>query len=76
MLQFCDKKGTVMLDLMDIKIENNNLVVTGKMMGVMVSSIYIKPQDLWGLRKMLSWKIIRSVPLLLLKGWKETEKQE
>lgn len=70
-MKFYDKSGNVVMEVMDICMKGNDMVLTGRMMGVMITSIYIRPRDLWELRKLMSWSVIRSLPAMLLKGMKE-----
>ena len=70
-MKFYDKQGSVVMDLMSIQVDGADLVIKGKMMGVVVTSIYVRPRDFWGLRKLLSWSVIRFLPVMLARGMKD-----
>jgi hypothetical protein len=62
------RDGIEMLDVKSIDREGENLVLKGKMMGTMSTAIYLRPEDLWQALRLLSWRLILSLPLTLGRG--------
>lgn len=67
-MKVLNKDGIEMMDIKSIDKDGDKLVIKGKMMGSMATVIHVRPEDLWDAFKMLSWKTLLSMPLMLLRG--------
>jgi hypothetical protein len=68
------KDGIEMMDVKSIQQEGDQLVLKGKMMGAMATTIYVNPEDMWSALKLFPLAVILRMPLLLLKGWWRQQK--
>ena len=67
-MKMYSKEGVEMMHVASVKRENDDLVVKGKMMGAMTMSIYMRPEDLWSGKGLLTWSVIRHIPVMIFKG--------
>ena len=74
-MKMYDMHGNIMMDISSLDRKGDNLVMKGKMMGAMPASIYLKPKDLWQAKSLLTWRVIRYLPSMIVKGWKQSRKQ-
>jgi len=75
-MKMYSKEGVEMMDTMSIARDGDNIVVKGRMMGAMVTSIYCKPKDLWDSLSLLSWPVISYVPVMMVKGFLASRKDK
>ena len=68
-MKMYSKEGNVMMDTHSLRREGDNLIMKGKMMEAMAMSIYLRPEDIWAGKSLLSWSIIWYMPIILVKGW-------
>lgn len=68
-MKLYSKEETEVMDVQSLQREGGNLILTGKVMGAMMLSVYLKPDDIWRLLGLLSWSIAWRLPFLLLKGF-------
>ena len=70
-MKLFSKEGLEMMDMISVRREGDILVIKGKMMGAMTTSIYLKPKDAWQSISFLSWSILWYMPIILIKGFWE-----
>ena len=68
-MKMYSREGTEMMDMMSLHREGDIVVVKGKMMGAMITSICLKPEDAWKSLGLLSWSVIWYFPIILVKGF-------
>jgi hypothetical protein len=68
-MKLYDKQGNVVMDLIHIAREEDDIVLKARLMGALVTYIYLKPADLWSLKNFLPWSVVCYVPGIILKGW-------
>lgn len=68
-MKMYSKEGNTMMDTKSLRREGDNLIMKGKMMDAMAMSIYLKPEDIWAGKNLLTWDIIWHMPIILVKGW-------
>ena len=56
------------MEVYSLQLEGSNLILNGKVMDVMMISIYLRPEDIWKVKDLLSWSIIWHFPFMLAKG--------
>ena len=69
-MKLYNKDGVEMFDVASIVCKDDMLVVKGKMMGTMATTLHVPPRALWEAFAMLSWRTRLALPLLLFKGWR------
>jgi len=74
-MKLYDIHGNVMMEISPLDRKGDDLVTKGKMMGAMPASIFLRPNDLWQAKSLLSWRVIRYLPSMAIKGWKQSRKQ-
>lgn len=67
-MKIYSKDGVEMIDVKSIERRDDVLVVKGKMMGSMATTIHVTPQNLWEAFCLLPWKARLALPLMLVKG--------
>ena len=68
-MKMYSKEGNTMMDTKSLRREGDNLIMKGKMMDAMAMSVYLKPEDIWAGKNLLTWNIIWYMPVILVKGW-------
>ena len=68
-MKMYSKEGNVMMDTRSLRREGDTLIMKGKMMEAMNMSIYLKPEDIWEAKNLLSWSVIWYMPIIIIKGW-------
>ena len=74
-MKMYDLYRNVVMDVSSLERKGDDLVMKGKMMGTMPATIYIKPEEVWLAKNLLSWSIIWYLPALMVKGWRRSRKQ-
>ncbi|MDY6892769.1 MAG: hypothetical protein SVO26_03515 [Chloroflexota bacterium] len=74
-MKMFDMHGAVLMDVASLERKGDDLVMKGKMMGAMPATIYIKPEEIWGAKSLLSWSVIWYLPIIVVKGWLRSRKQ-
>lgn len=67
-MKLMSKDGIEMMDVKSIDQDGARLVIKGKMMGAMATTIYLSPKDMWEAFHMVSWRILVRLPVLLWQG--------
>ena len=63
------KDGSLILAASSLERRGADLVLKGKITGTMPATIYIKPEEIWDARKLLSWSVVWYLPVMIVKGW-------
>ncbi|HWQ76008.1 MAG TPA: hypothetical protein VN441_11890 [Syntrophomonas sp.] len=71
-----DLYGNVMMEVTSVDRKDDDLVMKGKMMGTMPATIYLRPDEMWKAMNLLTWAIIRYVPSMLIKGWRQSRSKK
>ncbi len=69
------KDGIEMMDVRSIDRDGDRLVVKGKMMGTMATTIFVDPEELWAAFRLFSAGTILRLPAMLLKGWSRSRRK-
>ncbi len=76
-MKMYSKEGNTMMDVRSLRREGDTLIMKGKMMEAMNMSIYLKPEDLWASKSLLSWSVIWYMPIIIVKGcWRSMTKKK
>ncbi len=67
-MKMFSKDGMEMMHVVSVKKIGNNLAVKGKMMRNMPATIYLKPDEMIKAIKLLSWRVVVFVPLMIFIG--------
>ncbi|AVK03522.1 hypothetical protein K3Z95_03805 [Pseudomonas aeruginosa] len=68
-MKMFSKEGVEMVDIKSITRDDERLVIKGKVMGAMTTTILVNPEDCWQAARLLGIGLILRLPLILLKGW-------
>ena len=68
-MKMFDMHGNVLMEASSLERRGDDLVMKGKMMGTMPATIYIKPEEIWSAKGLLSWSVIWYFPIIVIKGW-------
>lgn len=74
-MKLYSKDGVEMMEVKSIAQDGDRIVLKGKMMGTMATTIYVAPEDLWSALRLFPVATILRLPLLLLKGWQRSAKK-
>ena len=75
-MKMYSKEGNVMMDTRSLRRDGDTLIMKGKMMEAMNMSIYLKPEDIWEAKNLLSWSVIWYMPVIIVKGWWRSMKKK
>jgi hypothetical protein len=67
-----DMHGTVAMELTAVQRHGETIEMKGKAFGSMPLTVYVKPEDLWDARRLLSWSLIWYLPVMFVKGWRRS----
>lgn len=73
-MKIFDMYGNLYLEAESLKLEGDQLVMRGKAMGSMTMAVYLRPEEIWSGKKLLSWSVIFHLPIILIKGWWQSRK--
>jgi hypothetical protein len=71
-MKLLSKDGIEMMEIRSVVREADVLVVKGKVMGSIATTIHLRPEELWQAYRLLSWRILLALPLLMLKGYQRS----
>lgn len=71
-MKLFDKYGNVMMEISSLERRGDDIVIKGKMMGSMPGTFYLKPAEAWSVLSLLTWKLVRYLPLFLYKAWRQS----
>lgn len=60
-----------MMEAVSLERRGDDLVIKGKMMGTMPGTFFVRPVEIWPARSVLTWKVVRYLPLFLFKAWRQ-----
>jgi hypothetical protein len=70
------KDGVEMMDIRSLEREGDVLVVKGKVMRSMPTTIHLRPEDLWQAFSLFSWPLLLRLPMLLFKGFRHARRSK
>lgn len=75
-MKMFSKEGQILVDVTELHREGDNIVMKGKLMNAYSMNIYVRPEEVWRMLKLVSWRIILYVPLMLMKGWRRVRREK
>ena len=75
-MKLFNKDGIEMMDVKSIGRDQDRLVIKGKMMGSMATTIFVAPEDLWSAFRLLSIDTIIRLPVLVARGWARSRRRQ
>lgn len=69
-MKLFDRDGIEMMNVKSIERDGDRIVIKGKMMGTMATTIYVEPAEAWAALRLFPPSLIVRLPLLLLKGFR------
>jgi hypothetical protein len=67
-MKMYSKDGIEMMDLYSLEQIGDNLVVRGKLLRSMPATIYLRPEEVLKAIKLLTWRVVLYMPIILVKG--------
>ena len=68
-MKFYSRDGIEIAEILRLEREGTNLVLEIRMMCILVTSIYLRPEDIWkAIQLLLSNFVILFLPIILFKG--------
>jgi hypothetical protein len=64
------REGLEMMEVKSIEREGERLIIKGKVMGSMPTTLCVRPEDVWAAWRLMPWSVIFRLPLMLLKGFR------
>lgn len=75
-MKMYSKEGQILVDVTKMHREGNDIVMKAKLMNAYSMNIYLRPEEVWRMLKLLSWSIILYAPAMLIKGWRRVRKEK
>lgn len=72
-MKMFSKEGIEMVDVRCIELDGEQLLLKTKVMGSMAATIVLRPPDVWAALKLLSWRLLLRMPVILFMGWRATK---
>ncbi|MDB5687178.1 MAG: hypothetical protein JWR77_1767 [Rhizorhabdus sp.] len=73
-MKLFSKDGIEMMEVRSIGRDGDMLVIKGKMMGAMATTIHVRPEDMWSAFTLFPWSVKLRMPILLLKGYRRARR--
>ncbi|NMF87033.1 hypothetical protein GPA26_00925 [Aromatoleum petrolei] len=70
-MKMFSKEGVEMVEVKSIQRKDDTLVMKGKVMGSMATTILIRPEDCWQALRLLGWRTLLRMPLILFRGYRQ-----
>lgn len=70
-MKMFSKEGVEMVEVKSIQRKDDTLVMKGKVMGSMATTILIRPEDCWQALQLLGWRTLLRLPLILFRGYRQ-----
>lgn len=67
-MKMYSKEGVEMMAIYSLERKGTDLLIKGKMLRSMPSTIYIKPEEILKGLKLLSWSVALGLPIILFKA--------
>ena len=74
-MKMFDVHGGELMSITSMERKKDDLIMKGQTMGYMPATIYVKPEQIWQSKKLLSWSVIWYLPVIIVKGWWRSRKQ-
>lgn len=71
-MKLVSKDGIEMMDIRSLELQGDVLVIKGKVMGSMPTTIHLRPEDLWQAWELVTWKMLLALPRLMFMGYRRT----
>jgi len=75
-MKMFSKEGVEMVDVKSITRDGQRLVIKGKVMGAMTTTILVNPEDCWQAARLLGIGVILRLPLILFQGWRAARRRD
>jgi len=64
-----DMYGAVTMEINTVERRGDTILAKGKAFGSMPMTVYVKPEELWESKNLLTWSLVRYLPIMIAKGW-------
>ncbi len=71
-MKLVDGNGGTIMQIKTMKRQDERIVVRGMAMGGMPMTAFVKPEELWSIFHLLTWDIVKYLPVMLWKGFQRS----
>ena len=75
-MKIFSKEGVEMMDISSISLKGSTIVIKGKMMKSMATTLHVEPNGVWEAFRLFPFKLLIRLPMLLLKGCSASAKEK
>lgn len=68
-MKIFSKDGVEMMDISAISLADGRIVIKGKMMKSMATTLHVEPKGVWEAFRLFPWKLLIRLPVMLIQGW-------
>jgi hypothetical protein len=73
-LKLKNKYGKVAIEIGSVRVQGDVIEIKGEALGSMPITVNITADDLWEARHFVTWPVIRKVPTMFVRGWRQSRK--
>jgi hypothetical protein len=74
-MRMMDMHDNAVIEMSSIERWEDSLMVQAKAYGAMPMTLYIKPEEMWKAKGLLSWPVVRYFPRMMIRGWWRSRKK-
>ncbi|RZF63613.1 hypothetical protein EWE75_14855 [Sphingomonas populi] len=75
-MKIFSKDGVEMIDISSIALVENRIVIKGKMMKSMATTLHVEPKSVWEAFRLFPLKLLVRLPILLFMGFRINAKEK
>jgi hypothetical protein len=75
-MKIFSKEGVEMMDISSISLTGDKIVIKGKMMKSMATTLHVEPIGVWEAFRLFPFKLLIRLPMLLLMGLSSSAKEK
>jgi hypothetical protein len=69
-MKIFSKDGVEMMDISSISMSDGRIVIKGKMMKSMATTLHVESKGVWEAFRLFPWKLLIRLPVMLIQGWR------
>ena len=75
-MKIFSKEGVEMIDISSVTLIENKIVIKGKMMKSMATTLHVEPKGVWEAFRLFPLRLLVRLPMLLLLGLRSSAKDK
>ena len=68
-MKIFSKDGVEMMDISSISLADGRIIIKGKMMKSMATTLHVEPKGVWEAFRLFPWNLLIRLPIMLIQGW-------